>query len=231
MASSSSTLPISAREPGSSRDTRRLRKEGLIPGTLYGLDREAVSFAVDARELRSALISAGAVLELSIDGTTEPAILKDTQKHPVRGEIMHVDLLRVDLAQAIQATVPVTLTGEEDAPGVVQGGVLSFLTREVEVEALPADIPEAISYDVSKMEIGDSVTIEDLTAPGKVTLVLDDTLEEQPTLVTITPPTIEEEPDDELETETEVVGEGEGGEDAGSGGEGETSDADATPEV
>ncbi len=226
MASSSSTaLSISAREPGSSRDTRRLRREGQVPGVLYGLDREAVAFAVDARELRNALVSSGAVLELAIDGRTEPAILKDSQKHPVRGEIMHVDLLRVDLAQKIQSTVPVHLTGEEEAPGVVQGGVLSFLTREVEVEALPADIPEFIEFDVSKMEIGDSSTIDELTAPGPVELIRDELLEEQPTLVTITPPTIEEEPDEELETETGVVGEGETAEAAGDDADADASDA------
>jgi large subunit ribosomal protein L25 len=231
MASSTSTrLPITPREPGSSRDTRRLRREGLIPGVLYGLDREPVTFAVDARELRLALASAGAVLELAVGGSTEPAILKETQKHPVRGEITHLDLLRVDLTETIQSTVPVVLTGEEEAPGVVAGGVLSFLTREVDVEALPADIPESIEFDVSTLEVGDSVSLDQLTAPSNVTLVFDDTLEEQPTLVTITAPTVEEDTDDELETETEVVGEATGGEDAGEGGEGETSDADATPE-
>ena len=236
MASSTSTsLSITAREAASSRETRRLRRGGKVPGVLYGQGKSPVAFAVDARELRNALVSSGAVLELSMDGTTQPAVLKESQKHPVRGEITHVDLLRVDLNQKIVSTVPVEISGEEEAPGVVEGGVLSFLLREVDVEALPADIPESLSYDVSKMEIGDSATVAELATPANVELVLDDTLEEQPTLVTVTPPTLEPEPDEELETETELVGEdgepivAEGADEDGSdeAGEPDSSDSDS----
>src|SRR3954447_13718787 len=93
----STTLTIEPRESSHSRATRRLRREGRVPGVLYGHGDEPLSFSVDARELRHALHGAGAVLELSGDGTsTTAAVLKDAQRHPVRGEVMHVDLLRVD---------------------------------------------------------------------------------------------------------------------------------------
>jgi large subunit ribosomal protein L25 len=109
---------------GGSRATRRLRRSGQVPGVLYGGEGEPVSFTVDARELRHALAASGAVLDLELDGTSTPAVLKDAQYHPVRGETMHVDLFRVRLDVAIHATVSVELTGADDAPGVIAGGVL-----------------------------------------------------------------------------------------------------------
>ena len=97
MASQTTKLSIDAREPSSSRATRRLRRQGLVPGVLYGGGEDPLPFAVDERELRHALAARGAVLELQIAGSSTPAVLKDSQIHPVRGETMHVDLLRVDL--------------------------------------------------------------------------------------------------------------------------------------
>jgi large subunit ribosomal protein L25 len=195
---------------GGSRATRRLRRSGQVPGVLYGGEGEPVSFTVDARELRHALAASGAVLDLELDGTSTPAVLKDAQYHPVRGETMHIDLLRVRLDVAIHATVSVELTGADDAPGVVAGGVLDQITREVNVEALPNDIPETITFDVSKMEINDTLYLSSLAAPQGVTL-LDDL--EETTLVTLSPPNVdveaEEEAEEAIEQETGVVGEGE----------------------
>jgi large subunit ribosomal protein L25 len=210
---------------GGSRATRRLRRTGQVPGVLYGGEGEPVSFTVDARELRHALAARGAVLDLEIDGSSQPAVLKDAQYHPVRGETMHIDLLRVRLDVAIHATVPVELTGGEEAPGVVQGGVLDQITREVNVEALPTDIPEVIQHDVSTMEINDTIYLSALTAPKGVTL-LDDL--EETTLATLSPPNVdveaEEEAEEAIEQETGVVGEGEG--EAEADAEGEESPAD-----
>jgi large subunit ribosomal protein L25 len=216
-------LQITARETGSSRDTRRLRRQGKVPGVLYGRGIDPLAFSVDARELRHALHGAGAVLELAIDGNTEPAVLKDNQRHPVRGEIMHIDLLRVDLNKPIHAIVAVELVGGDDAPGVKEGGVLEQITREVNVEALPGDIPEQIQLDVSEAVIGDTILLGALTMPSGVTL-LDDV--EETVIATLTPPRLVTE-DEDVETETAVVGEGEGGEDAGEGGEGEQPEAAA----
>src|SRR5918997_754410 len=203
-------LALTARDTsGGSRATRRLRRTGQVPGVLYGGDGEPVSFTVDARELRHALAARGAVLDLELEGTSTPAVLKDAQYHPVRGETMHVDLLRVRLDQAIHATVPVELTGGDEAPGVVDGGVLDQITREVNVEALPTDIPEVIQYDVSGMQINDTIYLSALQPPKGVTL-LDDL--EETTLATLSPPNVdveaEEEAEEAIETETGVVGEG-----------------------
>lgn len=226
--SQSASLKIEPRDASNSRATRRLRREGRVPGVLYGLGDEPLTFSVDARELRHALHGAGAVLELTGDGTgTTPAVLKDSQRHPVRGEVMHVDLLRVDLNVAIQAPVALHLVGGDDAPGAKEGGVLEHVTREITVEALPSDIPEFLEFDVSAMEINDTATLDALDAPQGVTIIDDP----ETVVATLAPPRLEVETDDEIETETELVGEGgeaaeaEGGDDAEGGDESSGDDA------
>jgi large subunit ribosomal protein L25 len=219
MASQSTKLDVHAREAAHSRENRRLRRAGQVPGILYGGGDEPLAFAVDERVLRHALAARGAVLELSVDGAgSQPAVLKDAQRHPVRGDLWHVDLLRVDLNVAIQAPVAVELIGHDEAPGVVEGGILEQVTREVQVEALPNDIPESIQVDVSGMEMNATLTLGEVTAPNGVTL-LDDP--DTTVIASITPPTVVEEPE-EPETEVGVVGEGAGeaegsAEDAGAG--------------
>jgi len=173
MASQTTKLSIDTRETGSSRATRRLRREGLVPGVLYGGGDEPLAFAVDKRELRHALAARGAVVELQIDGSATSAVLKDSQIHPVRGETLHVDFLRVDLRQAISATVPLEFVGAEDAPGAREGGVLEYVTREVTIEALPNDIPQAIQVDVSGMAVNDTLLLSSVTPPDGVTLTLE----------------------------------------------------------
>ena len=206
MASQTTKLSISPREPEGSRGTRRLRRSGRVPGVLYGGDAEPLTFSVDARELRHALAATGAVLEVSDGGSATPAILKGAHYHPVRGETMHVDLLRVNLDVPIHAVVPLELTGGEDAPGVKEGGVLEHITRELNIEALPTAIPESVSHDVSRMEINDTITLSEMTVPPGITL-LDDP--EETVLATLTPPRLETE-EEEIEEETGVVGEGAG---------------------
>ncbi len=202
MASQTTKLSISPREPEGSRATRRLRRSGRVPGVLYGGDGEPLAFSADARELRHALAASGAVLEVSDGGSATPAILKSAQYHPVRGETMHVDLLRVNLDVVIAAVVPLELTGGEDAPGVKEGGVLEQITRELNIEALPTSIPESIVHDVSAMQINDTITLADVTVPAGVTL-LDDV--DETTVATLTPPRIATD-EDEIEEETERVG-------------------------
>jgi large subunit ribosomal protein L25 len=182
-----------------------MRRDGLVPGVLYGGGGEPISFAVGARELRAALHAHGAVLELSVDGgRATPAVLKESQRHVVRGDMLHVDLIRVRLDRPIQATVTLVLVGGEDAPGVREGGVLEHITHQVLVEALPTSIPESISHDVSEMTIGDTVMLSAVAAPEGVTLLGD--LEEM-VLATLTPPRLRVEEEPEIEQETEVVGE------------------------
>jgi large subunit ribosomal protein L25 len=222
MASNQGTkLALTSRDTsGGSRATRRLRRTGQVPGVLYGGEGDPVSFTVDARELRHALAARGAVLDLDLEGASSPAVLKDAQYHPVRGETMHVDLLRVNLDVAISAVVPVEITGGDDAPGVVEGGVLDQVTREVNVEALPNEIPEFLTFDASALQIGDTIHLSALTPPPGVTLT--DELEEN-VLVTLSPPNVdveaEEQAEEAIEQETGVVGEGDGDEASADGGD------------
>jgi large subunit ribosomal protein L25 len=198
-------LDVASREPNGSRSTRRLRREGLVPGVLYGGGGEPLSFAVEARTLRNALAAVGAVLEVSLDGgRATPAVLKETQRHPVRGELMHVDLIRVRLDQAIQATVAVELHGAEDSPGIRDGGVLEQVTHSVTVEALPTAIPESLVHDVSGMSIGDTLVLASFEPPEGVTLLgeLDEIV-----IATLIPPRLRLEGDTEIEQETALVGE------------------------
>ncbi len=196
------TLDLNPRTEQGSRAMRRLRRAGAVPGVIYGGAGEPVAFAVNALILRNTLAHAGAVLEVTLGSNTENVVVKDLQRHPVRGDIMHADLLRVDMKVAIQTPVTIELLGADEAPGVTEGGVLSQEHREVIVEALPGDIPDVIQVDVSHMVINDTLTLEAVTAPDNVTFV--DDLET--VLATITPPTLEP-TEDEIETETAVVGE------------------------
>jgi large subunit ribosomal protein L25 len=205
MADQTTKLDVHAREAAHSRETRRLRRSGQVPGILYGGGEEPLAFAVGARDLRHALHGKGAVLDLSVDGgAATPAVLKDSQRHPVRGEIMHVDLLRVDLKVAIQASVPVELVGQDEAPGIIDGGILEHVTREISIEALPTEIPESIVVDVSKMEMNATIQLSEVEAPKGITF-LDDP--ETTVLASMTPPSVEP-TTDEPEVETAVVGEG-----------------------
>jgi len=199
-------LSVQAREPAGSRAARRLRRTGKVPGVVYGGGEEAVPFQVDSRDLRLALAHAGAVLDLNIEGRgSSPVVLKDLVRHPVTGEMTHIDLLRVRLDQTIHTTVVVELVGAENSPGVKEGGVLEQVTREITIEALPTDIPDSIQYDVSEAEIGDTAMLSALTMPSGVTLI-DDV---ETVLTTLTPPRLQVEEEPEIEEETELVGEGE----------------------
>ena len=212
MAGNTSTaLDVSSREVAGSRSTRRLRRTGAVPGVLYGGGQDPVPFQVPERTLRHALADAGAVIDLAIEGASGgPVVVKELVRHPVTGDTMHLDLLRVRLDVRIGALVALELVGGEDAPGTREGGVLEHVTRELNIEALPNDIPDALTHDVSAMQIGDTVTLDALTPPSTVTL-LDDP---ETVIATLTPPRLQVEAEDEIEEETEVVGEGEPGAEA-----------------
>ncbi|HYM45586.1 MAG TPA: 50S ribosomal protein L25 [Solirubrobacteraceae bacterium] len=209
MADTATKLSVNSRAAGGSRSARRLRRSGRVPGVVYGGGGESVTFDADARELRLALARSGAVLDLSVDGAkASPVVLKEAQRDPVRGETVHVDLLRVRLDEEIHAVVSLELAGVEDAPGVKEGGVLEQIVRELNVQALPTAIPESIVYGIGEMQIGDTITLAVVSAPEGVTL-LDD---KETVIATLSPPRLqtEEEKEEEIEAETELVGEGEG---------------------
>ena len=157
-------LEVREREEIGSRHTRRLRSQGLIPGVLYGKGH-ARPIVVPERELRAAMTGTSglhAILDVVIEGqtTVHPSILAEYQQDPIRGTISHIDLREVRLDQPIHATVVVHLIGEP--AGVKLGGMLSLVAREIQVEALPADVPEHIDVDVSHMDIGDVLRLADV---------------------------------------------------------------------
>ena len=146
-----------------SAESRRLRRQGIIPGVLYGRE-QPVPIAIPERDLRTALTSKGglnAVLDVVVEGgQAHSSVLKEYQLDPVRGLITHVDLQEVRLDQPIHATVPLHLHGE--AAGTKEGGVLSQVTNELNVEALPMEVPEHLEIDVSELKIGDSIRLSAL---------------------------------------------------------------------
>jgi large subunit ribosomal protein L25 len=198
------TLAVTTRTETGSRAMRRLRRAGRVPGVLYGGGEDALTFEADAREMRNALAHSGAVMQITIDGgAAQPVQVKAVQRHPVRGEVVHADFVRVRMDVAIHAAIPVEVINADAAPGIVAGGVLTQEHREVNVEALPGDIPDSIVFDASGMEINETALLSQLTAPPGVTF-LDDP--DATVIATITPPT-QEPTEDEIETETGVVGE------------------------
>jgi large subunit ribosomal protein L25 len=199
------TLEVDPRPERGTRATRRLRREGIVPGVVYGGtgQEDAVSFKVNARVLRHVLVDGSALIDLKVDGRTLPVIVKDRQLDPVRDEIIHIDLLEVRLDEKIQTTVGVHIEGVDDAPGVKEGGVLEQVSHQLNIEALPTAIPDVIVVDVSGMEIAATMHLSEITAPDGVEF-LDDL--EETILATVVVPTEVEEPE-EIEEETELVGE------------------------
>ena len=221
MASDRATLNVSDRSEFGSRTTRRLRREGFVPGIVYGGGKEARHFQVPEREARTVLLRGGALIDVQFDGSgATPVVVKEEQRDPVRGSLLHLDLLEVKLDVAIESEVPIELEGVEEAPGVKEGGVLEHVTREVTVEALPTEIPEQLVVDVSAMEINDTIQLSTVTPPQGVTFMVDDS--EEVTIATLSPPRVEEEP--EVEEEAELVGEDGEPIEAEEGAEGEAED-------
>ena len=196
-------------------ESRRLRKQGFVPGILYGRSTTK-AFSVGERELRAALTGPSglhAVLDVVLDGqtATHPSILKEYQRDPIRGHLRHIDLQEVRLDVAIQATVNVHLQGADDAPGIKEGGVLNQPATTLNIEALPMEVPESIEADVSGLEIGGALRLEDIPKLAGGTF-LDDPHET--VIATVSAPTVEAEPEPvEGEEGLEgVVTEGEEGE-------------------
>jgi large subunit ribosomal protein L25 len=227
-------LKVKDREAHGSAASRRLRAGGLIPGVFYGNGNDAHPFCIEERELRKALTGdhgLHAILDVVLEGQSRPhhAVLKDYQLDATRGRLLHIDLQEVRLDQAIQAQVVVELLGEP--AGVKEGGVLSQINREVNVEALPMEVPDRLELEVSALAIGDALRVSDLRVPEGVKL-LDDP---EAVLATVTPPTKIEEPEvveEELEEGEEGI-EGEVPEEErpeGAAAEGAEPEADAAGE-
>jgi large subunit ribosomal protein L25 len=205
MASDRLTLNVAERTEFGSRTTRRLRREGLVPGVVYGNGAEARPFQVPERDADHVIERGGALIDVAFpSGGSTPVVVKEQQRHPVRGSLVHIDLLEVKLDEEIEANVAIELLGTEDSPGVKEGGVLEHVTHEIAIRALPTAIPESIAADVSGMEIGDTLQLSALSPPPGVEFALDEDAEEI-TIATLSPPRVEEEP--EVEEEAVLIGE------------------------
>lgn len=191
-------LDVQERSSRGSRETRRLRRSGLVPGVLYGKTLAPRAICVPERELRRVLTGGHglhAILDVVVDGDSKAhaSILKAYQQHPVRGNLQHIDLQEVPLDQPIQSAVTVHLEG--DAPGVRAGGVITQVLRELTVEALPMEMPDEFVLDVSGLEIGDTLRVADVPALRGATIVDDP----ETVVATLTTPTPVAEPEEMLD--------------------------------
>lgn len=192
--------------------TRRLRREGLVPGIVYQSGGDALPLVLPGHDLKRTLVEGRTgVIDLVVgDARPQPVLVKDWQLHPVRGDVMHVDFQQVDLKVEIEAPIPISLVGS--SVGVRDGGVLDQPLREVVVSALPDSLPDHIEVDVSELQVGDSLTVADISVPQGVTI----TSEPDTVVASVLAPTVETE-DDADEDGAAVEGEPEPG-------AGETSD-------
>lgn len=186
-------VPIEPREAGSKRAAGRLRREGKLPGVFYGRKTDPIPLQVGKKELsdRIAELEGSHIIRMKSTSALledKVALIKEVQIHPVTGDVIHLDLYEIDLTQKIGVKVPLHFVGK--AQGVVQGGILQPVVREIEVECLPIDIPEFLDVDVSSLEIGQSLHVSDMQAPEDVLIASDSGT----TIVTVVSPTVEEAP-------------------------------------
>jgi large subunit ribosomal protein L25 len=168
------TLTAAPRTEFGSRPSGRLRRTGLVPATVYGLGNDAVSVSVPSRELAHILAGesgANTLINLEYDGDSMLTLARQIQRHPTRGDLVHVDFIRIRRDVAVSADVPLHLIGEP--AGVRDGGLLEQLVFTVTVEAMPGNIPVALELDVSTLVIGDQRHASDLALPADVTTALD----------------------------------------------------------
>ena len=192
-------VPVETREVGNKRDAGRLRRGGKLPGVVYGRGTDGVAMQVDDRELRSRIggLEGSHVLRFksaagNLDGRL--VLIKDVQYHPVTHAVAHIDFYEVDVSRKITVMVGLHFVGR--AEGVVHGGVLQPIVRELEVECLPMDIPAQIEVDVSPLEIGHALKAGDVTLPPNVTNNTPDL-----TLVSVLAPTVSTRDEEEAEGE------------------------------
>jgi large subunit ribosomal protein L25 len=186
-------IKIEPRESDGKGRARRARREGKLPGVFYGPKSAAVPLELDRKEFvtRVAHLEGSHLIRIKSGSPAladKVALVKELQYHPVTGEVIHADFYEVDLTEKIRVKVPLHFVGK--AAGVVRGGILQPIVREIDVECLPMDIPEFFDVEVSALDIGDSLHVTELTMPEGVTAASESDL----TLVTVVPPSIEEAP-------------------------------------
>lgn len=167
-------LNVEVRERGGTGASRAVRREGKVPGVLYGGDRGPVSIAVAQNEFKKALYTGkllGHLVTLKYGKETQPVIAKAVQFHPVTDAPVHFDLYRVDAHQQIRIAVPVHFRNQEGSPGIKRGGTLNINLHELEVMAAADHIPEEVVIDLTGLDIGDSVRAADVALPAGVELI------------------------------------------------------------
>ncbi len=202
------------RSLGKRSDLTELRKEGFIPGIIYGAGQEGIKIAFNARDYKREYkksIGAVAFFDITVDGNTYKTFIKEKQIHPLTREVVHIDFLELHKGKSITIDVPINFDGE--ALGIKEGGVFEVIHRTIPVTCLPKDIPEEIRFDISNMVIGDSIHLSDLDISEDVTTDLSDEI----TVAILSIPKVVEEPEEE-----EIEGE-EGAEEV-EGEEGEEGD-------
>ncbi len=154
--------------------SRRLRRTGRIPAILYGAGEDAVPLTVEHDPIVHQLDNEAfyaSILEIEIDGKKEKAVLKDMQRHPYKPTVLHIDFMRVSASETLRLSIPLHLTGEESCPGVKKGGNVSQLLTEVEVSCLPRDLPEALTLDISGLDLDETLRLSDIELPKGVEIV------------------------------------------------------------
>ena len=207
-------LQAREREGRGKNDARRLRAKGMTPAVLYGDENGNAVLAVPTKVVDYTLQHYGdnALYDLSVGGgSSSTARVVDAQRDPVSGRLVHVDFAPVNMRERIVVTVPLTVDGTDDSPGVNEGGVLDQVAYEVEVESLPGNIPQELTIDVSSLEMNENLTLGDIRLPEDVTLISDP----EEVAATVTQPTeitdedmeaagIVEEPSDEQAEEVQI---------------------------
>jgi len=162
-------IEVQPRQVTTKHALKEIRRKGLVPAVVYG--RKAGNIPVSIPEKDLFKMSGANLVTVKLPGDTYPAVVREVQKHPLSGRILHVDLLQVEMDQRIRAEIPVHLTGT--AAGLKAGGVLQHGERAVEVEALPGELPDAFHVDISHLEIGDKYTVADLQKTTSLTITSD----------------------------------------------------------
>ena len=191
------------RTPGGKNVNRRLRNSGIIPAVLYGPGKESIAISVDPQIVQDILHSESgrnSIFTINLDGSAQNnSMVKDYQLDPVQGELIHVDFIQIAMDRRLQLDVNIEIVGEPK--GVkISGGIMDFVTRSIEVECLPADIPESIKVDVSHLDINDYIRVNNIEVDPKVKVLS----EPEVVVVTIIPPVKEEAPVVEEEAAAEA---------------------------
>lgn len=196
-------IKAQVREKTGKGSARKIRSQGFVPAVLYGHGIDPVHLAISEKDIRKIVANEAKLLTIEIEGrkSKEKVIVKDLDIDPVRDSFLHIDFQRIRMDEKISASVPIVVSGEEVSVGLKAGGVLQHGIREIEVECLPGDLPSHIEVDISKMEIGDAIRVEDLNVPDGVTVVSPG----EELVLTIVPPAVYVEPEAEEEVEAAEV--------------------------